>query len=358
MLRGSAPPWRCRSSTRWCRRARAGEDRAAAGKVRLDRHRDGARRRRQHRDRPRSTCGRRRRPAATSTSRPTAPQRRSSRTATTSPSSATPTCARPRRSSRRRSAATTSARARCSSRRCIRSRPQGSDVRAGTSLDQLYAQRVGQDTPIPSMQLCIENVDQAGGCAYGYACVYTDTISWASPTPLPMIRDPRVAFDQLFGVGARRRARGAPRAPTRASSTWMLGRVRRLKARSARRPARLDRLPRPTCARSSAASRRSRRATRAASARAARRPDRRARLVRRTRQADVRPAGAGLRGRHHARLLVQDGPRRLGPRLPESGVSTGFHPRRTTAGLAEDRILDFRRSTSTTSSLLPYFSRS
>src|SRR4029077_8548787 len=53
------------------------------------------------------------------------------------------------------------------------------------------------------MQLSIENVDQAGGCTYGYSCIYTDTISWASPTqPLPMIRDPRVVFDQLLGVGA------------------------------------------------------------------------------------------------------------------------------------------------------------
>ena len=53
------------------------------------------------------------------------------------------------------------------------------------------------------MQLCIENVDQAGGCSYGYSCAYTDSISWASPEqPLPMIRDPRVVFDQLFGVGA------------------------------------------------------------------------------------------------------------------------------------------------------------
>ena len=79
---------------------------------------------------------------------------------------------------------------------------ESSDVRSGISIDQLYAQRFGQDTPIPSMQLCIENVDQAGGCAYGYSCVYTDTISWASPSePLPMIRDPRLAFDQLFGAG-------------------------------------------------------------------------------------------------------------------------------------------------------------
>src|SRR5256712_2484299 len=89
---------------------------------------------------------------------------------------------------------------------------EGSDVHVGTSLDQLYAQRFGQDTPIPSLQLCIENVDQAGGCAYGYACVYTDTISWAGATePLPMIRDPRVAFDQLFGVGATPEERAAHR---------------------------------------------------------------------------------------------------------------------------------------------------
>jgi hypothetical protein len=80
---------------------------------------------------------------------------------------------------------------------------EGSDVYVGRSLDQIFAERFGQDTPIPSMQLCIENVDQAGGCAYGYSCVYTDSISWASPTePLPMVRDPRVAFEQLFGAGA------------------------------------------------------------------------------------------------------------------------------------------------------------
>jgi len=77
----------------------------------------------------------------------------------------------------------------------------GPDVEAGTSIDQLYAQRFGRDTPIPSMQLCIEPVDQGGGCGFGYSCTYADTISWASPTrPLPMVRDPRVAFDMLFGA--------------------------------------------------------------------------------------------------------------------------------------------------------------
>ena len=90
---------------------------------------------------------------------------------------------------------------------------EGSDVHVGTSMDQHYVQRFGTDTPIPSMQLSIEPVDQSGGCAYGYACVYTDTISWAAPTePLPMVRDPRAVFEQLFGAGgtpeqrARRRA--------------------------------------------------------------------------------------------------------------------------------------------------------
>lgn len=94
---------------------------------------------------------------------------------------------------------------------------EGSDVYVGVSMDQLFARRFGQGTPIPSMQLSIEPVDQAGGCGYNYSCVYTDSLSWASPTePLPMIRDPRAAFDQLFGAGgtpeeraARRRTRGS-----------------------------------------------------------------------------------------------------------------------------------------------------
>jgi len=77
----------------------------------------------------------------------------------------------------------------------------GADVEAGISLDQIYAARAGQDTPIPSMQLCIEDVNQGGACGFPYSCSYTDSISWASPTqPLPMIRNPRVVFDEMFGV--------------------------------------------------------------------------------------------------------------------------------------------------------------
>jgi len=79
---------------------------------------------------------------------------------------------------------------------------EGADILCGTSIDQIYAQQFGQDTPIPSIQLCIESLDGSGACDYGYACVYADTISWASPTaPLPMTLDPRMVFEMLFGDG-------------------------------------------------------------------------------------------------------------------------------------------------------------
>ena len=107
---------------------------------------------------------------------------------------------------------------------------ESSDVLVGTSLDQLYAQRFGQDTPIPSMQLCIENINQSGGCAYGYTCVYTDSISWASATePLPVIRDPRVAFEQLFGAGGTAEERAMRRRTDSSILDWITGRVSQLK---------------------------------------------------------------------------------------------------------------------------------
>jgi hypothetical protein len=103
---------------------------------------------------------------------------------------------------------------------------EGNDVHAGISLDQLYASKFGQDTPIPSMQLSIENVDQAGGCTYGYSCIYTDTISWSSPgTAMPMVRDPRVVFDQLFGVGATPQERIANRRADRSILDFIATRI-------------------------------------------------------------------------------------------------------------------------------------
>jgi hypothetical protein len=109
---------------------------------------------------------------------------------------------------------------------------QGGDVQAGVSFDQLFAQRYGQQTAIPSMQLCIEPVDQSGGCGNGYSCVYTDAISWAAPNrPLPMIRDPRVVFDRLFsvlGVGTTQAERAARLAEDRSILDWVVSSAARL----------------------------------------------------------------------------------------------------------------------------------
>ena len=113
-------------------------------------------------------------------------------------------------------------------------RTTGPDVEVGPSLDQLYARRFGQDTPIPSLQLCVEPVDTAGGCQYGYSCHYMDALSWSTPTtPLPMIRDPRVVFDRLFDVlgggtspAEQRRRRGRDRSIL----DWVLASTARLAA--------------------------------------------------------------------------------------------------------------------------------
>ncbi|MBI4472025.1 MAG: DUF1552 domain-containing protein [Acidobacteria bacterium] len=108
---------------------------------------------------------------------------------------------------------------------------QSSDVRSGTSFDQVYAHRFGQDTPLPSIQLSIESVDQSGGCMYGYSCVYTDTLSWETPTkPLPMVRDPRMVFDQLFGVGGDEQERLQRRREDRSVLDFLTHRVASLKA--------------------------------------------------------------------------------------------------------------------------------
>ena len=76
------------------------------------------------------------------------------------------------------------------------------DVFLGKSLDQVHAERFGQDTALPSLEITTEQMDRGGGCAYNYHCAYTTTLAWASPTqPLPAIREPRRVFEQLFGAG-------------------------------------------------------------------------------------------------------------------------------------------------------------
>lgn len=85
----------------------------------------------------------------------------------------------------------------------------GNDIRAGTSVDQLAALQIGQQTRLASLEIGGEAGGMAGNCDSGYSCVYSSTMSWKSPTqPLPKEVDPRLVFDRLFGLeGATERAR-------------------------------------------------------------------------------------------------------------------------------------------------------
>jgi hypothetical protein len=76
------------------------------------------------------------------------------------------------------------------------------DVFVGKSLDQIHADRFGQETALPSLEISTEETDRGGGCAYNYHCAYAAALSWKTATqPLPAIREPRVVFEQLFGAG-------------------------------------------------------------------------------------------------------------------------------------------------------------
>ena len=78
---------------------------------------------------------------------------------------------------------------------------EAEDIRVGVTIDQVLAKQVGQDTPLPSLELATEDfAGYVGGCVPGYSCAYMNTISWASETePLPMEINPRVVFERLFG---------------------------------------------------------------------------------------------------------------------------------------------------------------
>ncbi len=107
---------------------------------------------------------------------------------------------------------------------------QGSDLHVGVSIDQVYAQRIGRDSVLPSLQLCIEPTDKGGGCDYNYSCAYTDSISWASPdTPLPQIRNPRAVFDLLFGAGGSEKERTERRRAHGSILDWVQGEVKHLR---------------------------------------------------------------------------------------------------------------------------------
>jgi hypothetical protein len=93
----------------------------------------------------------------------------------------------------------------------------GADIYDGTTIDQIIAQKIGQDTLLPSLQVGIEDPGaNSSNCGEGYSCAYTNSISWATPTrPLPMEINPQVIFERLFGDGSTAEERAARRAQDR-----------------------------------------------------------------------------------------------------------------------------------------------
>jgi hypothetical protein len=76
----------------------------------------------------------------------------------------------------------------------------GPDIRAGTSMDQIAAGVLGQETVLRSLELAIDPNELIGACEAGWSCAYANTLSWRNPTnPLPMENQPRAVFERLFG---------------------------------------------------------------------------------------------------------------------------------------------------------------
>jgi hypothetical protein len=108
----------------------------------------------------------------------------------------------------------------------------GADVYAGTTIDQMIAQKIGRDSLMPSMQLAVEDPGaNSSNCGEGYSCAYTNSISWSTPTqPLPMELNPQVVFERMFGDGTSVEQRAARRKRDQSildSLTGSLSRLRR-----------------------------------------------------------------------------------------------------------------------------------
>src|SRR5437016_6720932 len=108
-------------------------------------------------------------------------------------------------------------------------RPErGTQVRVGITADQIAAKHIGQDTPLPSIELCIEDV--GSNCGAGYGCAYTNTISWRTPTtPLPMENNPQILFEKLFGDGGSSAERASNRSEDRSILDAITAQVANLK---------------------------------------------------------------------------------------------------------------------------------
>ena len=109
---------------------------------------------------------------------------------------------------------------------------ESSDYHLGTTVDQIAARQIGQDTQLPSLELSMDLLDTVGQCDNGYACVYQNNLSWSSPTtPLPSEAHPRVVFERLFGEGGSSAERRASLGKRASLLDWVREDIARLQGR-------------------------------------------------------------------------------------------------------------------------------
>ena len=106
---------------------------------------------------------------------------------------------------------------------------EGADVRNGTTADQIAAQHIGGDTPLTSLELAMEQTYLIGNCDNGYSCVYTNSISWRTPTtPNPHETNPRIVFQRMFGDGGTPEQRLAQLHEDRSILDWVTADITRV----------------------------------------------------------------------------------------------------------------------------------
>lgn len=99
----------------------------------------------------------------------------------------------------------------------------------GITADQIAVRHLGQDTPLPSLELGIE--ESSAVCGDGWSCAYRDTISWKDAnTPLPIQRNPQLLFERLFGTGGSQGEREAFRSQSKSMLDAVTGEVKKLSA--------------------------------------------------------------------------------------------------------------------------------
>lgn len=109
---------------------------------------------------------------------------------------------------------------------------ESTDYHLGTTVDQVAARHMGQETRLPSVELAMDLLTTVGQCDNGYACVYQNNLSWSSPTtPLPAEAHPRVAFERLFGEGGSTADRRAELRKNASLLDWVREDIARLQSK-------------------------------------------------------------------------------------------------------------------------------